>query len=151
MFAHQRKKIQLLFAIADALLIVLAFEAAYFTRQHLTLERVFFLQLHTHVLFVCFCAAAWVAVGSLQRVYQTLGSNRARDVIFGILRQTAVGAILFILFQYLVRLDPPLSRSFLSLFLFYNCVLLVLFRWSLPFFIGAFQRGFGTPYHLVIV
>ena len=51
-FAHQRKKIQLLFAIADALVIVLAFEAAYFTRQHLTLERVFFLQLHTHVLLL---------------------------------------------------------------------------------------------------
>ena len=151
MFAHQRKKIQLLFAVADALLIVLAFEAAYFTRIHLTLERVFFLQLHTHVLLVSFCVAAWIAVGSFQHVYQSLGSTGPRHVIFGILRQAFLGTVLIVLFQYLLRLDPPLSRSFLSLFIFYNCVLLAVFRWNLPFFIGAFQRGFGAPYHLVIV
>ena len=137
--------------MADALLIVLAFEGAYFTRTHLTLERVFFLQLHTHVLLLGFCVAAWIAVGSLQRVYQTLGVTGARGLLFGILRQAALGTILVVVFQYLLRLDPPLSRSFLSLFLFYNCVLLAVFRWNLPFFIGAFQRGFGSPYHLVIV
>ena len=150
-FAHQRKKIQLLFAVADALLIVLAFEAAYFTRTHLTLERVFFLQLHTHVLLLGFCAAAWIAVGSLQHIYQSLGSTGARDLLWGIVRQTVVVAILVILFQYLLRIEFPLSRSFLSLFVVYNFVLLTVFRWNLPFFIGAFQRGFGTPYHLVIV
>jgi len=150
-FAHQRKKIQLLFAVADALLIVLAFEAAYFTRTHLTLERVFFLRLHTHVLLLGFCVAAWIAVGSLQRIYQSLGSTGARGLLFGILRQAVLGTILIVVFQYLLRLDPPLSRSFLSLFILYNCVLLAVFRWNLPFFIGAFQRGFGAPYHLVIV
>jgi exopolysaccharide biosynthesis polyprenyl glycosylphosphotransferase len=150
-FAHQRKKIQLLFAVADALLVVLAFEAAYFTRTHLTLERVFFLQLHTHVLLLGFCAAAWVAVGTLQRIYQSLGSTDARGLLWGIVRQTAVVAVLVILFQYLLRIEFPLSRSFLSLFVVYNFVLLTVFRWNLPFFIGAFQRGFGSPYHLVIV
>lgn len=151
MFAHQRKKIQLLFAVADAFLIVLAFEAAYFTRTHLTLERVFFLQLHTHVLLVGFCVAAWITVGFLQRVYQTLGATDARGLISGILRQAAFGTILVVLFQYLLRLDFQLSRSFLLLLIFYNCVLLAVFRWNLPFFIGAFQRGFGKSYHLVIV
>ena len=150
MFAHQRKKIQLLFAVVDALLIVLAFEAAYVTRTHLTLERLFFLQPHTHVLLVCFCVAAWIAVGSLQHVYSYLGSTGPRHVIFGIVRQAVFGTVLIVLFQYLLRLDPPLSRSFLSLFIFYNCVLLAAFRLNLPFFIGVFQRGFGTPYHLVI-
>jgi exopolysaccharide biosynthesis polyprenyl glycosylphosphotransferase len=150
-FAHQRKKIQLLFAVADALLVVLAFEAAYFTRTHLTLERVFFLQLHTHVLLLGFCAAAWVAVGTLQRIYQSLGSTGPRGLLWGIIRQTVVVAVLVILFQYLLRIEFPLSRSFLSLFVVYNFVFLTVFRWNLPFFIGAFQRGFGSPYHLVIV
>jgi exopolysaccharide biosynthesis polyprenyl glycosylphosphotransferase len=150
-FAHQRKKIQLLFAVADALLVFLAFEAAYFTRTHLTLERVFFLQLHTHVLLLGFCAGAWVAVGTLQRIYQSLGSTGPRGLLWGIIRQTVVVAVLVILFQYLLRIEFPLSRSFLSLFVVYNFVFLTVFRWNLPFFIGAFQRGFGSPYHLVIV
>lgn len=137
--------------MADALLTVLAFEAAYVTRTHLTLERVFFLRLHTHVLLLAFCVAAWIAVGSLQRIYQSLGSTGVRGLVFGILRQAALGTILIVVFQYLLRLEPPLSRSFLSLFIFYNCVLLAIFRWNLPFFVGAFQRGFGSPYHLVIV
>ena len=35
MFAHQRKKIQLLFAIADVLLTIAAFELAYAVRSEL--------------------------------------------------------------------------------------------------------------------
>src|SRR5581483_8519430 len=59
--------------------------------------------------------------------------------------------LLVIVFQYLLRLDPPLSRSFLFLLFLYDFILLALFRWSSPHLIGAFQRGFGSPYHIVIV
>ncbi|MGA8028819.1 MAG: sugar transferase, partial [Bryobacteraceae bacterium] len=61
------------------------------------------------------------------------------------------GTVLLILFQYLLRLDPPLSRSFIALFFAYNFILLVAFRWNSPRLVGAFQRGFGSPYHVVIV
>ena len=151
MFAHQRKKIQLLFAVADAALTVIAFQAAYFTRTQLSFERLFFLSPRTHVLLLCFCAGAWVALGSLSRIYEYLDSASARRVVSRTLRQAALGIILVIIFQYLLRLDPPLSRSFLFLFFAYNFFLLGAFRWYAPGFVSAFQRGFGSPYHVVIV
>lgn len=151
MFAHQRKRIRLLFAIADAVLTVLAFEAAYGTRIRLAFERVFFLQFRAHVLLLVFCVVVWIALGSLQHVYEYLDSAKPRRVLTNTLRQSVAGTVLVILFQYLMRLDPQLSRSFLSLFFIYDLILLALFRWTAPLLIGAFQRGFGSPYHVVIV
>jgi exopolysaccharide biosynthesis polyprenyl glycosylphosphotransferase len=150
-FAHHRKKIQLLFAVADAVLTLLAFQLAYFTRTHLTLERLFFLNARNYVLLIGFCALVWVALGSLQRVYEYLDSAQPRRMLWHAFRQCAFGIVLVILFQYLLRLDPPLSRSFLLLLFVYAFSLLVLFRWLSPGLIGAFQRGFGSPYHIVIV
>ncbi len=151
MFAHQRKKIQLLFAAADAILILVAFQAAYFTRTQLTLERVFFLQPRTHFLMICFCVISWVSLGSLYRVYDYLDSAGPRRLISRTFRQSLLGIVLLILFQYLLRLDPPLSRSFLLLFFTYSLFLLAAFRWYSPGFVSAFQRGFGSPYHVIIV
>ena len=151
MFAHHRKRIRLLFAVADAILTSIAFEAAYFTRIRLTLERPFFLHLERHILLLCFCVVVWVALGLLQRVYEYLGASSARRIVANTLRQCAMGAVLVVVFQYLLRLDVPLSRSFLSLFLIYNLLLLAFFRWVSPRLIGAFARGFGSAYHLVIV
>ena len=151
MFAHQRKKIQLLFAGADAILTIIAFQAAYFTRTKLTLERVFFLPPRTHFLLLCFCAITWVALGSLHRVYEYLDSANARRVVSRTVRQAALGIVLVILFQYLLRLDPPISRSFLFLFFVFDVFLITAFRWYSPTFVSAFQKGFGSPYHVAIV
>ena len=152
MFAHQRKRIRLLFALADALLTVLAFETAYFTRTRAAgLGSLFFLRPEPHILLLCFCAIVWVALGSLQRVYEYLDSASTQHILFNTLRQSLLGTVLVVLFQYLLRLDPPLSRSFLLLFFVANIFLVGLFRWAAPSLIGAFQRGFGSPYHVVLV
>ncbi len=151
MFSHQRKKIRLLFALADALVTVIAFEAAYATRIHLTLERLFFLRIQTHILLLSLSVIVWVALGALQRVYEYLDSASPLRVLFNTVRQCLLGAVAIIILQYLMRLDPPLSRSFLSLFFFYDLVLSATFRWFSPQLVGAFQRGFGSPYHIVIV
>ncbi len=151
MFAHHRKKIQLLFAIADAILTIIAFELAYVTRTSLAFERLFFLRLQPHILLLVFCAVVWVALGSFLRIYEYLDTASPRRFLSNSLRQAVLGITLVILFQYLLRLDPPLSRSFLSFFFIYDFFLLVLFRATSPRLIGAFQRDFGTPYHIVIV
>jgi exopolysaccharide biosynthesis polyprenyl glycosylphosphotransferase len=96
-----------------------------------------------------FCLAVWVGLGSLQRVYEYLDSANPRRVLANSLRQCLLGTASVILFQYLLRLE--LSRSFLLLFFAYNLVLLALFRWNSRRLVGVFQRGFGTPYHIVIV
>ncbi|MBV8552991.1 MAG: sugar transferase [Acidobacteriaceae bacterium] len=151
MFAHQRQRIQLLLAFTDALLTLLAFEAAYVTRTRLSLERVFFFPFETHILLLVFCAVVWAWLGSAMRIYESLDSGTTRQVVRRTFRQTIFGTALLVLFHYLLRPDPPMSRSFVTLFFFYNLFLLELFRWCSPGLIGAYQRGFGTPYHLVIV
>lgn len=150
MFSYQRKRVRLLFAIADAVLTAVAFESAYRTRTALDLT-LFYLNLRPHLLLVAFCMIVWVALGSQQRVYEYLDSAKTPRVLANTFRQSLLGGMLVVLLQYLLHLDHPLSRSFLGLFFGYNFVLLSLFRWQSPHLIGAFQRGFGSPYHLVLV
>ena len=107
MFAHHRKRIQLLFAAADAFLTVFAFEAAYLTRTRLSMEKVFFLHHAPHLLLLSFCAVVWVAVGSFQRVYEYLDSTNPRRVIFNTIRQGFLSILLVIIFQYLLQLEHP--------------------------------------------
>lgn len=141
----------MLFALADAVLTLVAFELAYVTRSHVAFERLFFLQTLPHILLLAFCAVTWIALGSWQRIYDCLYTATPKRLVLNTVRQAALGTILVIIFQYLLRLDPPLSRSFLLFFFVYDLLLLIAFRWNSPNLIGAFQRGFGTPYHLVIV
>jgi exopolysaccharide biosynthesis polyprenyl glycosylphosphotransferase len=150
-FAHQRKKIQLLFAVADAVLTAVAFEAAYATRTQLSLHNTFFLTPHIHVLILCFAAAAWVAIGLAQQAYKHLKAASPIRLVWEAIRQSVAAIFLTVLFQYLLGLEHPVSRVFFSLFFVYNLFLLSAFRFLLPRFIGAFQREFGTPYHLVLV
>ncbi len=151
MFAHHRKRVQLLFASADGILTVLAFELAYLTRTQLTLERPFFLNRGHHLLLILVSAAFWVAVGSFLRIYEHLHSADRRYLLASTARQCLFGTVLVIIFQYLLQLDHPLSRSFLLIFFLIDCVLLASFRWSSPYLIGTFAREFGSPYHIVIV
>jgi len=148
-FAHHRQRVQLLFAAADAILTLLAFEGAYHTRVHLGMDHPFFLQLHAHILLLGFSVVVWVALGSLQRVYEYLDSARPMAIAVHTFRQCLFGTALVVLFQYLIRLE--LSRSFLSFFFVYSLILLALFRWNSRRLVGAFQRGFGSPYHILIV
>ena len=151
MFAHHRKKIQLLFAIADAILTIVAFEAAYATRTSLSFEKLFFLRPVPHILILLFSAVVWMAIGSFQRVYEYLDTAKPKRLAMDTLRQAAIGIVLVIIFQYFLQLEPPLSRSFLLLFFVFNLFLIAAFRWYAPYLVGAFQRGFGSPYHIVLV
>jgi len=150
-FAHQRQRIRLLLAFADALLTLLAFEAAYVTRRRLGLELPFFFLTGTHLLMLGFCAAVWGWLGSALRIYESLDSGSTRQVLRRTFQQVIAGTLLLVVFHYLVRPDPPMSRGFLSFFFAYDLFLLGLFRWCSPGLIGAYQRGFGKAYHLVIV
>jgi exopolysaccharide biosynthesis polyprenyl glycosylphosphotransferase len=149
MFAHQRKKIQLLFAIADVILTVASFEIAYAARLELPLGRLFFLRLDIHLLLLGYCAAVWVGLGLFHRIYEFLYSSKLVQMLNHTLRQAMMGTAAIVLFEYLLRLD--LSRSFLLLFLVSNLSLLAVFRRLSPRLMAHFQREFGGSYHLVLI
>jgi len=149
MFAHQRKKLQLLFAIADVLLTIAAFEIAYAARVELPLHRIFFLRPSVHFFLLGFCALVWVSLGFLNQIYEFLYSSNLLRMLRNTIRQVILGITAIVVFQYLLHLD--LSRSFLLVFLLCNLSLLAAFRWLSPRLVSHFQRGFGAPYHLVLV
>jgi exopolysaccharide biosynthesis polyprenyl glycosylphosphotransferase len=149
MFAHQRKKLQLLFATADVLLTIAAFEIAYAARTQVTFDHVFFLTPAIHLLLLAFCAAVWLGLGTFQRLYQSLYASNPIRMVNNTIRQSMMGTAAIVLFEYLLRLD--LSRGFLFFFLVSNLSLLIAFRWLSPRLVAHFQKGFGAPYHLVLV
>lgn len=150
MFAHQRKRIQLLFAVADAILTGFAFAAAYLTRQNLGFDLLlFYLPAESLAMLVAFCLVTWVALGWWSKVYQHLEVAGADRIIRDTVRQCLFGTTAVILFEYARRLE--LSRGFLFLLFAYDLVFLLLFRLNARRLVRAFQREFGKPYHIVVV
>jgi exopolysaccharide biosynthesis polyprenyl glycosylphosphotransferase len=148
-FAHQRKRVDLLFAAADGLLTSAAFAAAYYTRRRLALGRQFY-ELHDTPIEVLFVVsiAIWVALGLRSGAYEHLASARLSRIVTRTLRQCVLGTAALVLFEYVARLD--LSRPFLALLFGYDLVLLLIFRLNAVRMVRAF-RGFGAPYHVVVV
>ncbi len=149
MFAHQRTRIQLLFAIADAILTALAFAAAYFTRQNLDLDRTFYLLPDTLALLMAFCLITWMALGVWSKTYRHLEVAKPGRIIRDTVRQCLLGTAAIVLFEYLRRLD--LSRSFLFLLFAYDVLFLALFHLNARRLVRTFQHEFGKAYHIVLV
>lgn len=155
MFAHQRKRMRLLFAAADAVLTVSTFEVAYGLRAHWYIPpfqaRPFSLAVETKVDFALFCAAVWVLFGWQQGFTDYLVSRAWHRVLRQTLRQCVLGIGLLVVFQYLLHQGNQLSRGFLLIFAACNFTALSLFRLWAPFLLSALLRGFGRSYHVVLV
>lgn len=149
MFAHQRKRVELLFAVADGLLTGVAFAAAYYTRRGLALGRQFY-ELHDAPIEMLLVAsiAIWVTLGFWSRIYEHLSSASLARIASSTLRQCVLGTASVVLFEYAAHLD--LSRPFLALLFGYTLMLLLAFRLNAVRMVRAF-RGFGPPYHVVVV
>jgi exopolysaccharide biosynthesis polyprenyl glycosylphosphotransferase len=151
MFAHQRKRIRLLFSSADALLTFLSFETAYYIREHLQATYVFKLPLDRKLELAFFSVAVWVLFGWVQRVSDYLTGVSWHRTLRLTFRQCVLGIVLLVVFQYLMHQGVELSRGFLALFACCNFCVLFLFRLWAPTMLAAFLREFGQAYHLVLV
>ncbi len=126
MFSRQHSKVRPLFLLADILLIWLAFEAAYFTRTHLALERVFFLLPPAKALLLVTALAAWTLSGLWLGAYDTILLGRRRWLLLRLFQQSVFGTIAVVVVQYVQRVD--LSRPFLALLFAYTFLALAIFR-----------------------
>ncbi len=148
MFTRQRK-LRVLFALSDVILIGLAFWAAYATRFALRLERAFFLTRDRQILLLGFSVFGWLAAGRWLSVYEKLSAWSPRAALWGALRQCAVAAVGVTIFQYALRLD--LSRPFLALLTVYAWILLALFRLAASRAAGPLRRVFAAPHYVLVV
>jgi len=125
-FDRHKQKAAILFAIADVLLTVCAFEAAYQTRVTLPLERVFFIIAPMKALLLGATLLLWVGIGSWIGAYRRFYGNDGRAAVYDSFLQVLLGTIGLVTFQFLLRLD--LSRVFIGLFAAYSLTLLLFYR-----------------------
>jgi len=148
LFSRHRRKVKLLFALADILLAVIAFEAAYQLRSLLPLEHEFYLTVPHKALLLGAVALIWPLLGYWVGAYERLDSARLRVVIRDGLKQSMLGAVGIVMVQYGARLD--LSRSFVGLFLIFSFVLLCLFRFNAGTVVGWVRQGYGATHYVLV-
>jgi exopolysaccharide biosynthesis polyprenyl glycosylphosphotransferase len=151
-FGRHHRKLRVLFGLSDVLLTALAFEAAYQTRLHLNLERGFSLYSYSFkTLLEGFALLVYLALGVWLGVYDRLDSGNPRVILRDTVRQCALGTAAVVLFQYLLRLEFPLSRLLLALFGAYSVLLLLLFRLSSGRLVHLARREFGVQHFVAVV
>ncbi len=148
MFGRHHRKVRILFQICDVLLVLLAFDLAYRTRQAAPFERVFFLVGPVKALLMIAAAILWPLAGTWLKVYDRLDAEAARLILRNTVKQCLWCGVGLVLIEYTLRLD--LSRPFLGLWVIYASILLTLFRISAPRLLGWYRRGFGSPYFVMI-
>lgn len=149
MYSRHHRKARVLFGVMDAVLTAIAFEAAYRTRLLLPyFEREFEIALPVKALLLGFSVLLWIALGYWLGVYDRLDSARIGVIFRDTTRQSALGGMCVVLFEYTLRLD--LSRSFLLFFALTSWALLLLFRWKAGSVIGLIRREFVAPHQVLI-
>ncbi|MCC7173979.1 MAG: sugar transferase [Bryobacterales bacterium] len=151
MFSQHRRKAGVLFGLSDILVIALAFEAAYQSRVWLPFEQVFYLMVPVKALLLGFSVLAWVVIGRWLNVYDHLDSGRPGRILGDSFKQTALGITSLAAFQYALRLQFPLSRSFLGLLALYAWVFLCVSRLAGRSLTGLIYREFGARHHVLVV
>ena len=149
MFRGHHRKVRILFGLADIVIVAMAFQLAYWTRERLTLEHVFFLTPIIRAILFGWAAAVWVVLALWWEAYDRIDAAHIRVILRDAFRQCLVGAASIILLQYLLRLD--LSRSFVGLFAVWSWVLLSLFRLNAGRALRAILREFGSSHYVMVV
>jgi exopolysaccharide biosynthesis polyprenyl glycosylphosphotransferase len=148
-FRGHHRKVRILFALADVLIVALAFQMAYWTRTRLALEHNFFLSASTRVILLGWSLLVWVALGFWWELYDRIDAANVPVLLRDAFRQCLVGAASIILIEYVLRLD--LSRSFVGLFALWSWFLLSLFRLNAGRVLRALLREFGSPHYVMVV
>jgi exopolysaccharide biosynthesis polyprenyl glycosylphosphotransferase len=153
MFSRHYRKVKVIFALTDSVLVSLAFAAAYQTRFRLNSEQpfhwVFYIDFRVGVLLLFVSLLAWLAIGYWFNIYEKLDSAHPRVVLRDTFRQCFLGAICLVVAEYMLRLD--LSRFFVALFGTYAWILLCLFRINAARVIGAVRKQFGTAHFVMVL
>ena len=149
MFSHHHRKVRLLFALADVLLVVLAFQAAYLSRLWLPFPRDFYLPPGTKAMVLGCAMLVWPLMAIWSGLYDRLDAANPLVILRDSFRQSAASAVALVIFEFLLRLD--LSRAFLGLFALYALALLILFRLNAGHLVRWVRAGFGEGHYVIVV
>ena len=148
MYSRHQRKVRLVFALLDAGLVLLAFQAAYWIRQSSPFSRAFYLDLPVRALLIGVAIGAWVLAALWMGHYERL-LNGLRTVLEDTLRQSLIGGIGFVLVAYAARLD--LSRSFTALFVLLAWGLVTAAHVHARYLAGWARQEFGATHFVALV
>ncbi len=149
MFDRHKRKAAVFFAVADLVLLLVAFEAAYQLRKALPLPLEFYLLTTTKALVLGFAIVTWLGIGWWMGVYQRLYARDARAAAYDTFRQLIVTTLCLVAFQYILKLD--ISRVFIGFFGFFTLVLLLSYRVFAGVVRGQIRKLFGAESFYVVV
>ena len=149
MFRGHHRKVRMLFGFSDVLLIAVAFELAYLTRQRLTLAHIFFLTPPVYALLLGWSMIVWLGLGFWWELYDRIEAAHPRVILRDAFRQCLMGAASVVLFEYLSRID--LSRPFVAMFAVYAWVLLCLLRLNAKRVTPLVRGEFGSAHYVMVV
>jgi exopolysaccharide biosynthesis polyprenyl glycosylphosphotransferase len=138
-FTRQQAKLRPFLLLADLAVVWAAFHLAYFTRQNLPLERLFFLSGAVRALLLAAGMAAWLLAGLWVRAYDQILATGRRRILLRAFQQCALAITALVFLEYAQRLD--LSRPFLALWALYTLLLLSISRLAVR---AAYRRLAGA-------
>lgn len=150
MFQRSQQRAVLLLAAVDTILAVIAFEGAFWTRSALPM-REFHLDPPARALVLAAAVVLVVAAGRLTGVHSRLYAHGRAQAVGGTARQVLAAAPALLAFLYLLNLEVPVSRLFLTLFFAYLAMLLVAQRLLFERFLGRIRRALGAVTSIVVV
>ena len=149
MFRGQRHRIRILFGTADVVLIALAFALAYAIRARLNLGNNFYIPRPVAASLLIWSMVVWVTTGAWWETYDRIDATHPRIILRHAFRQSLLGAMSVILFEFFWRLD--LSRLFVALFAICTWFLLCLFRLNAGLLLRVFRREFSAQHYVMVV
>lgn len=148
MYSRHQRKFQVIYALSDVLLVVLAFWLAFVFRAQLPLEREFDIVPPVRILLVLFAAASTLLMSNALQIYQHVESLSAWRIVTRTFRHVALTVMALILLEFGLRLD--LSRPFVALFAFNQWWLIVAGRLIVRRYAGAWRKRFHLPIHVMV-
>lgn len=147
-YSRHQRKFQVLYALCDALLVLLAFILAFQVRLQLPLERDFDIAPPVRLLLILFAAASNVLFSNALQIYQHVESLSAWRILTRTFRHVALTMLGLIVLEFGLRLD--LSRPFFALFAFNQWWMLVAGRLLVRRYAGVWRRRFHQPIHVMV-
>ena len=147
-YSRHQRKFRVIYAIGDAVLVLLAFALAYFLRLQLPFERDFAVPPAVQVLLIGFAIGCNILLANASKIYENIEQLSAGRILRRSFRQVFYTAIGLVILEFGLRLD--LSRPFFALFAFNQFWMVAVFRLLLRRYAGHIRRRFHVPIQVMV-
>lgn len=147
-YSRHQRKFQVLYAVSDLALILVAFQAAFALRSHLPLENLFDIVPPVRVLLIAFACAGNILLSAGLQIYRQVEVLPPLRIITRTFRHVALTMVGMIVLEFALRLN--LSRPFFFLFGLNQWILLAGGRLLTRRYARSWRRRFNLPLHVMV-